>query len=46
MNVTSASLAMIPLTEQTPLALPIFPELTDGQGNEEKEPDVRYVWKP
>ena len=21
-------------------------ELTDGQGNEEKEPDVRYVWRP
>lgn len=21
-------------------------ELTDGQGNEEKEPDVRYIWKP
>lgn len=21
-------------------------ELTDGQGNEEKEPDVRYVWTP
>jgi len=21
-------------------------EMTDGQGNEEKEPDVRYVWRP
>lgn len=21
-------------------------ELTDGEGNEEKEPDVRYEWKP
>ena len=22
----------------------VLAELTDGQGNEEKEPDVRYVW--
>ena len=21
-------------------------ELTDGSGNEEREPDVRYVWRP
>jgi putative acetyltransferase len=24
----------------------VLAELTDGQGNEEKEPDVRYVWTP
>jgi GNAT superfamily N-acetyltransferase len=23
----------------------VLAELTDGQGNEEKEPDVRYVWE-
>jgi GNAT superfamily N-acetyltransferase len=21
-------------------------EMTDGSGNEEREPDVRYVWRP
>jgi GNAT superfamily N-acetyltransferase len=24
----------------------VLTELTDGLGNEEKEPEVRYVWKP
>lgn len=24
----------------------VLAELTDGQGNEEKEPDARYVWTP
>ena len=24
----------------------VLAELTDGRGNEEKEPEVRYVWRP